>query len=262
MLGIYRQTEIDRRHPLLKMLDGFQDDPRFASITLGPFSPSEHRELVESVAGGARVAESLAVRLFDATEGNPFFTKELVHSMIDTGGMAKDKTGEWNFSGGTAISSDALPATIQQAIEKRIQRLPEALREILSIASVLGKSFEFKDLELLAEGAKDPEDQVERLVREGIFEEERESRGDRLVFASGIVRDGLYAELSRRRRRSLHRRFAEILEKRHSGRLERVYPDLVHHFSEGDVPEKTDQYGLELAQRSLEAFSADEAIRA
>jgi ABC-type transport system substrate-binding protein len=262
VVGSYRQTEIDRRHPLLRMLEGFQDDPRFSSITLGPFSPSEHRDLVESVAGGAKIADSLAVRLFDATEGNPFFTKELVHSMIETGGMAKDKTGEWNFSGGTAISSDALPATIQQAIEKRIQRLPEELRDLLSIASVLGKSFEFKDLELLVEDAKDAEDRVERLVRDGILEEDHESRGDRLAFASGIVRDVLYAGLSRRKRRTLHRRFAEILEKRHAGRLDRVYPELVHHFSEGDVPEKSVEYGLRLASRSVEAFSADEAIRA
>ncbi len=262
IVASYRQTEVDKRHPLSRMLDGFQDDPRFASMTLGSFSPSEHRALVESVAGGAKIADSLAQRLLDATEGNPFFTKELVRSMIDTGGMAKDRTGEWNFSGGTAISSENLPATIQQAIEKRIQRLPEELREVLSVASVLGKSFEFRDLETILEGSRDAEDLVERLVREGILEEDRESRGDRLAFASGIVRDVLYSELSRRKRRSLHRKLAEILEKRHAGRLERIYPELVHHFSEGDVPEKTVDYGLKLARRSLDSFSADEAIRA
>ncbi len=60
---------------------------------------------------------------------------------------------------------------------------------------------------------------------------------------------------------SLHRRYAELLEKRHAGRLERVYPDLVHHFTQGDVPEKAVEYGLKLAQKSLEAFSPEEAAR-
>jgi len=262
VVGSYRQTETDKRHPLIRMLDSFADDPRFVSITLGPFSPSEHRRLIESVSGGSKVTDSLAERLREATEGNPFFTKELVRSLIDSGGIARDDSGAWNFSKGTAISSDALPATIQQAVEKRVERLPESQRDILSIASVLGRSFDYRDLETLAEDAKDLDGSTEQLLREGLLEEERESRGDRLTFASGIVRDVLYNALSRRKRRTLHRKYAELLEKRYSGRLERVYPDLVHHFSQADVPEKTVEYGLKLAQKSLDAFGADDALRA
>src|SRR5262249_38070324 len=143
-----------------------------------------------------------------------------------------------------------------------IERLPEAQRELLSIASVLGKSFDFRDLETMAEEAKDVDESVERLLAEGILEEERESRGDRRSFASGIVRDVLYSPVSPRQRRTLHRKYAELLEKRYAGRLERVYPDLVHHFSQADVPEKTVEYGLKLAQKSLDAFGADDALRA
>jgi ABC-type transport system substrate-binding protein len=258
--GTYRQTEVDKRHPLAQMLEGFRDDRRFASLTLGPFTPSEHRLFVESVVGSSRLTESLAKRLFDATEANPFFTKELVRSLVESGGIARDDTGAWSLSGEMAISSDALPATIQQTVEKRVERLPEEIREVLSIASLIGKSFEFKDLELLAEGKGDVDESVERLVREGLIEEERESRGDRLTFSSGIVRDVLYGAISRRKRKALHRKYAEQLEKRHAGRLDRIYPQLVHHFSEGDVPEKTVRYGLELAKKSLESFSAEEAV--
>ncbi|HEY5611059.1 MAG TPA: BREX system ATP-binding domain-containing protein, partial [Thermoanaerobaculia bacterium] len=257
--GTYRQTEIDKRHPLVRMLDGFSDDPRFTSIYLGPLSPSEHRQLIESLVGSANLSSGLAERIFEATEANPFFTKELVRSLVESGGIAKDDSGIWNLSGEMAISSDALPATIQQAVEKRIERLPDEVREILSIASVLGKTFEFRDLELLAE-SKEVDEIVDRLVHEGLVEEERESRGDRLAFASGIVRDVLYNALSRRRRKSLHRKYAEQIEKRHGGRLERIYPQLVHHFSEGDVPEKTVDYGLKLAKKLLDAFSSEEAI--
>ncbi|MDQ5858027.1 MAG: ABC transporter substrate-binding protein [Acidobacteriota bacterium] len=261
IVGSYRHTETDKRHPLTRMLDSFTDDPRFVSITLGPFSPSEHRALVESVVGASSLAEGLAERVRDATEGNPFFTKELLRSLLDSGGIAKDPSGAWTFSQAAGISTDALPATIQQAVEKRVEHLPEELRELLSVASVLGRSFEFRDLETLAEGARNLDESAERLIREGILEEERESRGDRLAFSSGIVRDVLYSALSRRRRRSLHRRYAELIEGRYAGRLDRVFPDLVHHFSQADVPEKTVEYGLKLAQKSLEAFSPDDTVR-
>ena len=126
---------------------------------------------------------------------------------------------------------------------------------------MLGKTFDARDLETLAEEAKDLDDAIDRLMREGILEEERESRGDRLTFSSGIVRDVLYGALSRRKRRSLHRKYAELIEQRYAGRLERIYPELVHHFSQADVPEKTVEYALKLAQKSLDTFSPEDAIR-
>jgi ABC-type transport system substrate-binding protein len=261
ILGTYRQTEIDKAHPLVKMLDGFNDDPRFASIYLGSLTPSEHRELLEATVGSSSLSPELAERLYEATEANPFFTKELVRSLVESGGIAPDDTGEWSLSGEFGgISTDALPATIQQAVEKRIERLPEELRSVLATASVLGKTFDFRDLEILSKDEGDLDDLIERLISEGIIEEERESRGDRLTFTSGIVRDVLYSGLSRRKRKLLHRSYGEQLEKRFHDRLDRVYPQLVHHFSEGDVPEKTVGYGFELARKSLNAFSPEEAI--
>jgi ABC-type transport system substrate-binding protein len=132
---------------------------------------------------------------------------------------------------------------------------------VLSIASVLGRSFEDKDLQTLAEDRGDLEESLDRLIAEGLLEEERESRGDRFAFTSGMVRDVLYAAFPRRKRRGLHRKYAEILEKRYAGRLERVYPELLHHFTEGDVPEKRVAYGLKLARKSIDSFGADEALR-
>ena len=95
-----------------------------------------------------------------------------------------------------------------------------------------------------------------------MLEEERESRGDRLTFASGIVRDVLYggplapeAPLAPPQVRGAAR------EARQPGASSASYPELVHHFFQGDVPEKTVEYGLKLAQKSLDAFSPEEAVR-
>src|SRR5882724_5870765 len=263
IVGTYRTSEVaGRSHPLLRMLDSFRGDRRFSAIALGPFSPAEHRLFLETLIGGPKLADSLVEKLYEGTEGNPFFTKELVRSLLDSGGISKDQTGAWSLgAAATDLSTGDLPATIQEAVEKRIERLPEELREILSIASVIGKAFDSRDLEALA-GEKDVEDAIDRLVDEGLLEEERESRGDRLTFSSGVVRDVLYGAISRRKRRSLHRKYAEEVEKRHGGRLERVYPQLVHHFSQGDVPDKTVEYGLRMAKTALDAFSPEEAARA
>ena len=52
----------------------------------------------------------------------------------------------------------------------------------------------------------------------------------------------------------------EETEKRNSGRLERVYPQLFEHYVQGDVPEKVIEYGFLLAKKSLDAFSPADAI--
>jgi ABC-type transport system substrate-binding protein len=261
IVGTYRSTEIDARHPLTRVIESFRGDRRFSSMSLGPFSPSEHRAFLESLIGGPQITPSLIGRLYEGTEGNPFFTKELVRSLIDSGGIACDDSGAWSLSGEVGIAAEALPPTIQAAVEKRIERLPEDLREMLAVASVIGKTFDSRELEKLAEGKGEVEDALDALIREGYLEEERESRSDLLTFASGVVRDVLYAGLARRRRRSLHRKYAELLEARYGGRLERVLPQLLHHFFQGDVADKTVAYGLRLAKSSLDAFSAEEAAR-
>jgi ABC-type transport system substrate-binding protein len=261
VIGSYRSTDVGRAHPLTRMLDGFAGDARFVHIELGPLSPSDHRQLLETLVAGSPVSGHLAERLFTGSEGNPFFTKELVRSLLDSGGLTRDETGEWSLSGATALSAEAMPATIQQVVEKRIVGLPADQRELLAIASIIGRSFDARELEALAD-TKDVDEVIDRLIQQGLVEEVRESRGDRLAFSSGVVRDVLYGGLSRRKRRALHQRYAEMLEKRHAGRVERVLPLLVHHFSQGDVPEKTVDYGLQLARTSLDSFSAEEATRA
>ncbi len=258
--GTYRATEVDKRHRLSKLLSGFKGDRRFTLIQLGPLSPSNHRVFLQQLVGGSDLDDDLADRFFQATEGNPYFTTELVRSLMDAGAIVRDDTGVMRLSSETALTMEELPVTIQQAVEERIERLPENLRETLALASVLGRSFEFADLETLSE-QEDTEEAVEELVRSGFIEEDRQSRSDRLTFSSGVVRDVLYASLPRRKRRALHRKHAEELESKNRGRLERVNAQLFEHYVQADLPEKVIEYGFVLARKSLAAFSPEDAIR-
>ncbi len=262
VVGTYRSTEVDRRHPLARLRDAFEGDRRFASLALGPLTSSESTGLLQTLLGGTEVAEGLAQRVFERAEGNPFFTKELVRALTDSGALERDDTGTWRLDGRLGVRNEDLPETIQQAVEKRIQRLPDDLREILSVAAVLGKTFEFDDLERLAPEGADVDRAIDRLVEEGLVEEERVARSDRLRFANGMVRDVLYAQIPRRRRRSLHAQCAQQIERRQKDRLDRVYPQLVYHFAEADVPEKAVEYGLLQARAALETFSPEEALHA
>ncbi len=265
--GSYRHTEIDREHPLSGLIKSFQDDPRCSSITLEPLQDDAFRALLATELGSDEMEESLVRQVRSATEGNPSFALELVRSLVATGEVQRSDDGAWSFSGSEGIAAHALPETMQQAVERRIERLAPELREVLSVASVLGRSFEFEDLGKLLEEIDalpdlDLEEAVDALIGHELLAEERKRRGDWLSFTRGVVRDVLYQELSRRKRRMLHRRHAFELERRHRDHLERVEARLVHHFAMGGVAEKTVTYALEVARSSLLAFSPEDAILA
>jgi hypothetical protein len=141
IVGTYRTTDVPARHPLQRLIEGFQGERRAVSLVLGPLSPPEHQSFLELLIGAA-VTPSLVTKLYQGSEGNPFFTKELVRSLMDSGGIARDDTGVWDLSAKAALASDALPETIQKAVEKRIGRLPDELRDLLSVGSVIGRSFD------------------------------------------------------------------------------------------------------------------------
>jgi ABC-type transport system substrate-binding protein len=261
IVGSYRSSEVDRRHALSRMIASFHGDKYFAAISLSPLAPADHRALIEAIVGGPSLSDATALTLHAATEGNPFFTRELVKSLIDSGGLAEDETGLLSMSSDMGVSSDALPETIQQVVERQIERLPTELRETLILACMLGRTFEMRDLEAIVESRAELDDAIDRLLRLGLLEE-REWRGDRFTFASRVVRDVLYAGISRRRRRTLHRRIAETLESRYAERLDRMYSRLLHHYSQGDVAEKAVEYGFLAALKALDAFSAEDAVSA
>lgn len=266
VVATYRPGELDRDHPLARLLKGAVDDPRSSVLQLGPLKGEDFYQLVEMTLGGRELDADLLSRFEEATEGNPYFLQELVRSLIESGSLARDAEGIWTLKE-AEFADNALPETVQQAVEQRLERLDGELQRILRTASVLGRRFAFRDLqELLAatrEGVEDDLDEsVDKLLELGILEEDRKTRGDYLTFASSVVREVFYRELPRRRRRMLHRTFARQLEEKNASRLERVFPQLVHHYAAASVPSKTLHYGLELARRSLLAGSPYDTIRA
>ncbi len=260
-VAAYRTTAVDRGHPLNAMLGSFRTDPRFTTLHVAPLPATDHRALITQILGGQPIDERLADKLFQATEGNPHFAIELVRSLIDSDAIAPANTGGWRFTTDRGIAADILPATIKEAIEERIERLPENLRDFLLTASILGKTFDSRELELLVDDTNDFDNMLDRLTSLRMIDELPDSRGERFTFSSGLLCDVLYSRLSPRRRRILHRRFAERLEQQGAVRAE-VVAKLLHHYYEADESERVVHYGLAMAKSALTAFSADDAVKA
>jgi tetratricopeptide (TPR) repeat protein len=193
------------------------------------------RRLALKGLSGAETARLLELNLGDApsdelvdsvqaeTEGNPLFATEIARLLA---------SGSAAYSGGSL----PIPVGVKEAIARRLGRQSERCREVLSLASVSGREFDFEVIRR-AGGLSEPEllsalEEAEsaRLV-EGTAESSR-----RLRFAHILVRDALYDDLPAARRLVLHRTIAESIESIHAANAEPHLDELAHHFTEaGDA---------------------------
>jgi len=278
IVSTYRRTEVGRRHPLTRLIRSLEGEERFLHLEIGNLSEEEHRQMLAALLGNDPGA-SLAGRIFESTDGNPLFTAELVRSLGRSGELQRDDTGQVRFKGDEERLGE-MPVTLQQALEVRLERLPELAGELLQLAAVLGRSFSLRDLEALAEdeGLPEIDDTLDLLLSEALFEEDKAGKAERgvsavdrrssrssaagqLRFSTGLLCHLVGERLSRRRRRRLNQRAALILERRHGENLARFFPRLVHHWAAADVGARVVPYGL-LHVRQLLALSCfDDVLR-
>lgn len=255
VLATYRDTDIDRSHPLSSMLGDLRRLPGVDRIPVENLDSAEVLEFIELAAGHELddPTRRLADEVYAETEGNPFFVGEVLRHLIETGGVRR--VGErWTVAEGEHV---AVPEGVRDVVGRRLNRLPQTANDVLSVASVFGRDFEVTPLMDVVDATENSVlDALDQAVRARLVEE---VGVDRYRFAHALVRTTLYEELSATRRRRLHRQIADVLEK--------LRPDdvraLAHHCTEGGAEggdvSRAVRYTLAAARQSLEARAFAEA---
>jgi adenylate cyclase len=89
----------------------------------------------------------LVRQFFDETEGNPYFVEELFQHMKDEGRLFDDR-GKWRRD--SSFSDVKVPPSVRTLIDRRIQRVSSAARDVLATAAVIGRHFDLDLLEAVA----------------------------------------------------------------------------------------------------------------
>ena len=202
MVGTYRDTDLDRRHPLADLL---RDQRRARSAErLGPRRVGSRRRGITSasVADGAAPATALEV-IVSETEGNPFFVEEIVEHLV---AEAVVVDGTWDFDPQAAMT---IPEGIRDTIGRRLDRLSDGAQELLAAASVIGASFDVDILVEVAGGSPTAiEDALEEILSLGFL---TEGRSREISFSHALIRQTVRDEISHFRRSRLHRAAGEAL---------------------------------------------------
>ena len=126
----------DPDHPAWQLVDRARRRFRevFHELALEPLADGDGRTLAEAEAGG-ELPEALAQLLTERAGGNPYFVGEAVRDLRERGVLEED-------DGRLVLAGDvAVPAAIQEALQARLDRLDGNARELITTASVIGRSF-------------------------------------------------------------------------------------------------------------------------
>ncbi len=153
-----------------------------------------------SAALGLALDASQVAQLAVRTAGNPFLLQESVKLAAAVG------------TGATEALLSGVPPTVRDVLQRRLSRLPEATRELLATAAVLGRDI---NPELICAVTFEPEEHVldglDLATVHGVLVESGQGR---LRFTHDLIRETLESGLPPMRRTRLHARASEALEAR------------------------------------------------
>ena len=251
----YRETELDRAHPLGKALVDWNRERLSTRIFLRRFNRDDTQEQLE-VLLGEDVSDDFADAVHRETEGNPFFVEEVLKALIEQGTFKRTSEG-WEKPETLELT---IPQSVMEAIGSRLDRISRECNEVLRSAAVVGKTFTFE--ELLAAGGGEDEDAMLDALDEGVAAQVLNAeRDESFAFTHDKIREVLYKELNPIRRRRLHKRTAEGLQSL-KGPAAPSVETLAHHFIEAADYRNGLQYAQRAGQEAENVHAYDEAAAA
>jgi DNA-binding winged helix-turn-helix (wHTH) protein/tetratricopeptide (TPR) repeat protein/predicted Ser/Thr protein kinase len=211
-------------------------------ITIGPLSAGESAQLLGSVAGDQHFAAEVSSAILQRGEGNPLFLEELARTVSEQG------SGE-----------QVIPETVQGVIMARLDRLPDAAKQLLQTASVVGREAPHRLLARLLQG-HDLEAPLADLCRQEFMYERAGGDEPFFVFKHALTQDVAYDSLLSRRRRELHLEAARALEELYSDRLDELTATLAYHYARTDLIDESVTWLLRAAERAARVYANAEAI--
>jgi DNA-binding SARP family transcriptional activator len=248
VVATHRDVDPPLGEPLSRTLAELRRQPVVRPLPLAGLDRQAVARMIELRTGRAPDERDVAA-IHGRTEGNPLFVGELVKLL--------DAPGE----------EPAIPEGVRTTIRRRLGRLPEECRSLLSLAAVLGREFELAALELMAtRPAAELLSALQPALAARLVIEMRggDGRPGRLRFSHALVREVLYDELPPARRVELHREAGESLERLYATDPEPHLAELAHHFAEAAIADdraKALDYTRRAGERAAALLAYEDAAR-
>jgi class 3 adenylate cyclase/tetratricopeptide (TPR) repeat protein len=256
---------------------GWGSKTYYTQLRLDPLPPASADELLQALLGDDTSLAPLTQLLITRTEGNPFFLEESVRTLVETGvlvgepgayrlappaGAATRGRPEMGNRRGLPQPIDIqVPGTVQAVLAARIDRLPAEEKQLLQTAAIIGNEVPFPLLQAIAEV---PEEELHRglsrLQAAEFLYETRLFPEREYTFKHALTHEVTYSSLLQERRRALHARIVEVLERLAGERVAEQVERLAHHALRGGVWEKAMAYFRQAGEKAMARSAHREAV--
>jgi class 3 adenylate cyclase/tetratricopeptide (TPR) repeat protein len=237
---------------------GWGSKTYYAQLRLDPLPPASAAEVLAALLGEAPGLAPLTQLLMARTEGNPFFLEESVRTLAEAGVLVGER-GAYRLA--QALPTIQVPATVQAVLAARIDRLPPEEKTLLQTAAAIGTEVPVPLLQAIAEL---PEaalhhglahlQAAEFLYETRLFPEQV------CTFKHALTHEVAYGNLLHERRRVLHARIVDALEKMVGDRVVEQVERLAHHALRGEVWDKALAYCRQAGEKAMTRPAYREAV--
>lgn len=264
LLATYRDDELPGDHHLNEVLPALSKERGYAHIKLRGLSDQHVKIMLEAVLQQPleqRDEVMLAEAVCRESEGNPYFTEEIIRHLIDSE-VLDWRGGRWvtDIRGGAELG---IPRGVREVVSHRLAKLPSDTLDVLSVAAVVGREFGVQVLTHvsgLEAGAVLARMQP---ALDGAIVRQATGEPGRYVFAHGATRDALYDDLPASRRCQLHLAAGEALEHLYDERIESHLSAIAYHLAkaapQGDVA-KAAEYAWWAGERAAATYAYEDAV--
>ncbi|WP_177154886.1 LuxR family transcriptional regulator [Glycomyces harbinensis] len=215
ILGTYRSDALHRGHPLRPLLAELVRLPAVQRLHLDPFDAQHAADFVRELNTG--LDEETVSKIAAASEGNAFLAEELA-----------------------AAETHTVTFELAEVLLARLERLPDAAKQVVQLASVMGRRFTYRRLNAAAWSLLDDtglrhERELDQALRAAISHGIIVQKSpDTYAFRHALLGEAVYSDLLPGERIRYHQRIAESLADDHGKGAE---AELAHHAHEsGDLP--------------------------
>jgi class 3 adenylate cyclase/tetratricopeptide (TPR) repeat protein len=196
-------------------------------------------ELAKAILYEGEVSPELSDFIVGRTAGNPLFIEELTRGLLEAGSIVKDNQ---HYVLSATPSDIQVPDTIQGIIASRLDRLPEEIKETVQVASVIGREFSLRLLGEVTDITKPLKSTLMQLQSLEFIYEMSLFPEPEYIFKHALTQEVAYNSLLLKRRKEMHGRIGQAIERLYPDNLEEFYEILAYHYSRSEDTEKAIHY--------------------
>jgi class 3 adenylate cyclase/predicted ATPase len=224
------------------------------TLTRLPRHPTE--QMILSVAGHKPLPPQVLQHVLTGADGVPLYVEEITKMVLESG-LLRDSGDRYELA--APLQSLAIPATLQDSLTARLDRLADA-KPVAQLAATIGREFSYELLQAISPlDATSLQRELARLVDAELLYQRGLPPGANYIFKHALIQEAAYRSLLRTTRQQYHRRIVTVLAERFPNIIE-LSPELVaHHYTEANLAEEALPYWRRAGENAVRRSAHSEA---